>query len=302
MLYPKVKKNSCFISTKPLQFVNCCNIEDENIKLCCIVDNFYQAKTFYSSVKKYDNNFDKYIFARNKFKFLAILIFKQRKFGKLYIDSDYGLSIRFLLLFFFNIDIYIYEEGYASYEYLRKPDCIKNRFLLFLLPIFHIRNWNGGGCKVKGIYLYDKNLFKKNIKIDKGNFKTLNFKLPFKENILSSKVFKELFSGVNMNLFKDKNIFIYITSWTYRKSIIKYIQKYSSYYKILKLHPHIKDEMDIKLFNYILPRELLVEYFLFYLQRVALSIHIVHEGSFAIHYLKPTAKLTIENISNMDLK
>lgn len=280
-------KKSAFVATKPLQYINCTNIEDDNIKICILCKGFYDVDDFFSIIKKKSHYFDEFKMFKSKLRALLYVLFHQRKYGKLYLDSDYGLSVRFLLLFIFFTKVFTYEEGYASYNYLRHPVSIRDRVLLRITDFFKIQNWSGGSCRVIGMYLYDPFFFKQNIKLPEYNF-LREFKHSFSECILNSPELNYLSRDVDFAQFCDKDILIYLSSWNISPRISELLRQYPTSCKVLKLHPHITHydhDLDGE-FDYVIPSNLIVEYLLFKLTDIAKSIHIIHHGSFALHYLE----------------
>lgn len=280
-------KKSVFIATKPLQYINCTNIEDENVKICLLCKGFYGADDFFSVIKKTSLYFSEFRMFKSKSRALFYVLFHQREYDKLYLDSDYGLSIRFLLLFLFSTVVFTYEEGYASYSYLRLPISTCDKILLKITNFLRIQNWSGGSCRVVGSYVYDPEFFKQNIKLPAYDF-LREFKQPFYKCVFNSPELDYLNKGLNYEQFCSKDIFIYLSSWDIYPRISEILKNYSAHYKLLKLHPHVRnyDHCFDREFNYIVPSNLIFEYFFFRLIDLAKSIHIVHHGSFALHHLE----------------
>ncbi len=279
-------KKSAYIITKPYQYANCTNIEDENIKVCILCKHFKDATRFFSIIKEKSKHFNEFILFGSKGFALIYCCFFQSKFNRIYLDSDYGLSVRILLYLFCSIDVYTYEEGYASYTYLRNPISFYDKALLKITNFLKINNWSGGSSKTKGIYLYDHDLFKKNIKLDSYHF-LKKFRVPFCEKIMNLPELEYLYRGIDFSQFSDKDIVIYLSSWTISPEIHKILEKYPEKFKILKLHPHILSAPNYisEIFDYMLPADLIFEYFLLKVTTYSKSIIIIHHGSFALHYL-----------------
>lgn len=279
---------SIYIVTKPLQFVNCTNIPRDinNKDICCICDQFSEAYHFFDVCKKRDDRFDNYFFYKNKEIALVHWLLNQSGVNKLYIDSDFGLLTRFLLLLFFKVEIFIYEEGYASYNPLRTDNGLKNKFLLKIQKIFCIKNFNGGSCKVKGVYLYNK------LKYDRAfplhNKELLAFDIPFFDAVEKSKVLKILSNEIEWRDFIDKDVLIYLSSWNISIPAVNYCNKRDNIdVKVLKLHPNIKKEHPelSSTFDVILPSNIMFEYFYANVRKIVKSITIVHHNSFAVEYI-----------------
>lgn len=280
-------KKSFFISTKPLQYVNCTNIDDGNLRVCFLCRSFSDADYFFRVAKRYSTYFSEFKIFDSKSTALIYSIFHQRQCDKLYIDSDYGLLVRFLLLFFITTKVYTYEEGYASYSYLRTENSILNKLILKITDYLKIQNWSGGSCKVSGTYLYDHSFFCEKIELPDYNF-LRKFNLSFYECVLASPELSHISQEIDFGEFSNRDILIYLSGWSIYPHIDKLLYEYPLHYKLMKLHPNIlshDDKLD-ELFDYIIPSNLIFEYFLFKLVRVSKSVHIIHHGSFALHYLK----------------
>lgn len=292
-------KGSAFIITKPLQFLNCTNIEDSNTKVCMLCKHFADVDLFFSTIKNHSIFFNCFLLFNSKILALLYVIFHQNRYNKLYIDSDYGLNIRFLLLFLYSIEVYTFEEGYASYTYLRKPNSPYNKILLKITTFFKIKNWSGGSCKVLGVYLYDHDYFKKNITLKSYHF-LKTFKEPFYKHIINSSFLEYSSKQIDFSQFKNKKLVIYLSYWDFYPEINTLLEKYPDHYKILKAHPNIVDVPNhiTEIFDYTIPTNLLFEYFLFKVIDISKSTHIIHHGSFALHYLNnfKTNKVTQEVI------
>lgn len=280
------KKTSVYIITKPFQYINCINIEDDNTRICLLCKHFADANSFFSIIKQNCKYFNSFLLFKSKLGALFYVILHQSRYNKLYLDSDFGLIVRFSLLFLFTIDVYTYEEGYASYSYLRQPNSLHNKILLKISNFLNIKNWSGGSSRVKGVYIYDHDYFKKIIKLESYQF-LKKFKMPFIENIKDSPVLDIYSKQIDFSKFENKKLVIYLSYYDFHPEIIKIMSKYSDHYKILKAHPHITSvPIHIsEIFDYSVPSNLLFEYFLYKVIQKSISVHIIHHGSFALQYL-----------------
>jgi hypothetical protein len=158
--------------------------------------------------------------------------------------------------------------------------------LIQVTNILNINNWSGGSSKVTGVYLYDHELFKKNIRLDSYHF-LRNFNLSFVENVINSPELEYMSSKIDFSQFKNKNIVIYLSGWTISTKINTLLEKYPEHYKILKVHPHIVSvpKHITEIFDFTIPTSFLFEYFLFKVVEFSIATHIIHHGSFALHYL-----------------
>lgn len=288
--------NNILIITKPFQLVNALNIPIEgNIKI--LVIPFANSDNIIAILrKKYPEiEVDTY---SNKNLSLIYCILNQFKISNLYMDSDFGLIVRFLLLLLPFVNCYLYEEGYANYTSLRSPNNIRNRFLIKFQNLFNIKNYNGGSCRIKGIYLYDKKLFNNTFKDNK--VKLLDFKKNFKENILECKLLLHYNSIISFDHYQNKKLLIYLSSWNVSVEALNILSsnQYKDYIKILKPHPNITDNSVFKDFNtdYTIPPDLIFEFFLLNVLEFAEKITVIHHGSFAMHYINEKTCLKISEI------
>lgn len=277
---------SVFIVTKPLQYINCTNIKrDHDNSVCCICDQFADSAKFFELCVQ-EGLFGSYRFFKTKEYGLLYWLFHQRQMNKLYLDSDFGLLTRFALLFFLGVQVFVYEEGYASYQPLRGNKTKKDKFLFAIQRLIRIKNFNGGSCKVSGVYLY--NTKKYDLAFSGHNKDLLEFETPFYDAVEKSAVLKELCDGIDWKQFQSKSILVYLSSWSISSKAIEYCKEVDSIdLKILKLHPNIKSTPSdiIEDFDYILPSNIMFEYFYAKVRKIVKSITIVHHNSFAVEYI-----------------
>lgn len=278
---------SAYILSKPLQYFNCVNIEDTNNEKDCYISNgFSEINLFIDVIRHNTTFFTKIELYKTKLSALLHVCLFQKRYNKIFIDTDYGLVVRFILLFFKSVKIYTYEEGYASYNYLRNSNSVKDKILLKISAILKINNWSGGSSKISGSYLYDHNLFKRNIIVKDYSF-LKKFKLEFWDNIACSKELEFLCEEIDFSIFKNKNLIVYLSSWEMSSKIYEIIDNYQGYFKLLKLHPNIRIQPKEVLFHfdYIIPSNIIFEYFLYRIRNEVNQMIIIHHGTFALQYL-----------------
>lgn len=277
---------SVYIVTKPLQYINCTNIPQVvNNNVCCLCDQFEASRHFYELCKN-DGKFNDYIFFKTKEKALLYWLCHQIQIKNIYLDSDFGLVTRFILLILFGVNVYIYEEGYASYQSLRGRRTLKDRILLRIQSLLDIKNYNGGSCKVKGIYLYNKDKYNK--AFPDHNKILLDFSEPFFDAVGKSLVLEHLSKGIDWNMFNGKKILIYLSSWNISTEAIDYCFSVKNVdIKILKLHPNIKVTPSglAEKFDIVLPSNIMFEYFYSKVRNIVDSLTIVHHNTFAVEYI-----------------
>ena len=184
------------------------------------------------------------------------------------------------------MEIYVYEEGYASYTPLRRPNSFKNKFFLKIALFLKIRNYSGGGSKVNGIYLYTPEKFISQFG-DVGK-QLLPFERTFKEQVLMSSELREQTKGIDFEVLREKDVIIFMSSWNISSKAVEYCKKHKAgHILMLKLHPHIKDKntnID-NCFDIIIPNNVIFEYIYYNIHEVARSITIVHQGTYAVNFI-----------------
>jgi hypothetical protein len=279
-------KKSVFIITKPLQYVNASNIEDYNLKDCIISNTFHNAEEFSNIVEEYSDRWAKVKFCKDTLSALKYTIKNRHQYSRLYIDSDFGILLSFYLYKLGPIQIYTYEEGYASYLFIRNGNTFVSKLKRFVSKILGLKNWVGGHPKTKGMYLYQPEKFNKNIGEQNKKF-LMTFKQPFFEHLKSLKEISVLFNDLDIEAFRGEDIVLYMTNYYINDKAINLLTSYPNHLKIIKPHPQLSEmqavfsKFDIVIENY-LPAEILIEKIL----SLSNSLLIIHEGSFALEYFK----------------
>lgn len=275
-------KKSAYIISKPLQYINASNIEDENEKDCILVNYFNDVQGFKQRVVELSDYWSKVYLVDNTYSAIKFLLKNKNKYNKLFIDSDYGIFLYFLLYFLYGITIFTYEEGYASYSYIRKPDSLLSKFKILISKIFGIKNYVGGHPLTKGMYLYNKRKFKDNIKTSKD---VLSFRKPFFDHVFELK-------EINLNIFDrsyvGESVLLYLPNYFFNSKIKDYLESYPEFYTMIKPHPYMNpDKIEgLQLFEKIVQTNTAAEVLLVKLVRECGRLVIIHEGSFAIEYIK----------------
>lgn len=273
---------SAYIISKPLQYINASNIEDENEKDCILVNYFYDAQGFKKRVEEVSEYWSDVYLVDSTYSAVNLLLKNKNKYNKLFIDSDYGILLYFLLYCLKGITIFTYEEGYASYSYIRKPDSILSKFKILVSKMLGIKNWVGGHPLTKGMYLYNKKKFEDNIKTSK---EVLSFRKPFFDHVFE---LKEL----NLNTFErsyiGESVLLYLPNYFFNDKIRYYLEHYKGFYTMVKPHPYMETEKidGLQLFEKITQTNTAAEVLLVQLARECRRLIIIHEGSFAIEYIK----------------
>jgi hypothetical protein len=278
-----LNNSSAYIVTKPLQYFNSRNIPDIFVKDLYIIDHFVDFDNFVFSISSSVYNPWRYIF---KFKtkeiaLIYILCFKS-KYSKVYLDSDFGIVLRFLLFFLKESSICVYEEGFASYSpQLRPVHGIKNFFFTLVDKFQGGFNWSGGYKNTEFIYLYNTKLFTS--KVPECQKPLRSFARDFTSNLNEIRELDEYYCEINnlINTFSNKHVFLYLSGYSLNNQIHSISDKYSSYFKLLKPHPNMKIVEDGK-FDLIIRSNILSELIVIKLLDVVDKLILVHEGSFGM--------------------
>jgi len=279
-------KKSVFIISKPLQYINATNIADDNLKDCIITNSFFNAQKFCDIVKENSNRWETIKFSKNTYTAVREVIKNKNEYEKLYIDSDFGIILSFYFYQLGSIQIYTYEEGYASYTFIRSSKTFIDRFKNNVANLIGLKNWVGSHSKTVGLYLYQPLKFIENIGLPK-NKKLLSFEKPLSKHIYSLKEISILYENINFEIFKGKDVLLYMTNYYANPKIPNLITAYPNALKVIKPHPQMS--VDDKLFSKFdqvienqLPAEILIDKILGQCNRLT----VVHEGSFALEYFK----------------
>jgi hypothetical protein len=298
------KGNSVFIVTKPLQYFNASNILDNNIRICLIVDYFKSARKIFEKINRSSNLWDETYFFESTFDACRWILKNKKNVRNLYIDGDYGFR---KYLFFYRLslkNVYVYEEGIAAYFANLKDNNLRNNWVIKLFYSFlgH-QNYLGGSKYTKGIYIYD--IEKHRACIPACNKELKYFKEPFiqhldnfedKDLLLTEKT-KHIIESV-----KKRKVILYLATWSlgsnvnspnYSSDISNMLIHYHDYIKILKPHPHIRQELiEYKeIFDFCITGEDLAEYVIFEVLKEAEELIVIHHGSSALLYFEEQNKL-----------
>lgn len=283
---------SYYLVTKPLQYVNATNIEDNRNKVLLLVDKFYESDKFYRALisNKY---WDKVVFfpndSNNNDNILKAFDFlkKNAKYNDyIFLDNDQSLKKNVWISKLKCRNIYVYEEGVGSY----RNDLSKQGRLKLLKIIMYkltgLKHHSGGSKFVKGLYVYDINKHKNEV----VNFhnERLCFKNNFTNHLKSIEhhfdfQLKEVLELID--LCRNKSIVLYLSSWTFDDNIYKILSEIDSDFRILKLHPHIQEKKNYPKFDFVLSNGILVELFILKALESCKSVTVLHYNSSALQYI-----------------
>lgn len=274
-----MKKIDVFICSKPLQYLNICNIPTSysNNKILIICDAFYKAQEFANNIRKNEKQWNKVIFTKGYNWFFHVLRYKV---NNLY----YGLdsTIIGVLHYIKRFNFYLYEEGAGSYRFLQ----IQNKYK-YLARFLGTGGIMGQSKYLKKIFVYHPNYYVSQIH---PSCPVSTFNISYREMIKqNSSNFINLynFNENEASFLKITNskILLYITDWEYQTSTIRIMQEQISNYDYLfvKPHPHIKENIlsSIEGIN-IIYTSLVVEVILDVWLKGNNSITVYHQDSTAI--------------------
>jgi hypothetical protein len=297
-------KKSAYIITKPLQYINATNIQDSNNKDCYIIDNFNNLNQFAGAIKSCTTYWNDILISSTKHKaFLKILI-NRSKYSKIFLDSDFGIVVRLMLYVLYPINIYVYEEGLASYtQFIRPNRRLKDKIMSKIDYLMGGKTWSGGAYMTKGIYLYHIKGFKKVVFNGPMKKKLLSFNSDFNSHVASLKEIDFLYKDLNFANFSNKNILIYLTAGVINPDCFPIMQLYPDHLKILKLHPNEKLEPQLlKEFDYSFNNTIPAEVLLCKLYNKSRSMIIIHESSAAMLNVLQLKDITEYNIGAASYK
>ncbi|UUV21273.1 hypothetical protein [Paenimyroides aestuarii] len=276
-----------YIATKPLQYYNCLNIaSNKTNNTIIIVNSFYNAIEFSRKVGK-ANFWDRSVFFNNLKEAYDFLSKSIKKNDLIFVDSDYGLQN-----FIFQLKvvikggvIFVYEEGIGSYRdnlYTLHKNLFARNIMKFFFRKF---NHYGSSILCSGIYLYRINYHKEIF----PNYRKKRFAFPNNliENLIDYRYHLSEYSNIQIDN-KINKIIIYLSSWKFNKSALKYISKSENTINIIKPHPHMLeiDEEFIENFDILLSPDILFELFIINLFDSKRKIIIYHEGSSSVENLE----------------
>jgi hypothetical protein len=287
-----LKNSSAYIITKPLQYINSRNIPDNFDKDLYLIDHFLDCDNFKNSIlKSRYNPWRSIIKFKTKERALIYLIIFKSRYSKIFIDSDFGIVLRFLLYFLNKSSIGVFEEGFASYvPQLRPSHGIKNHVFSLIDRLQGGYNWSGGYKHTQLIYLYNTKLFA--FKIPECKKPLMSFERDFTSNLSVIRELDEYYNEIDnlINTFSNKQVFLYLSGYSINNQFLSISEQYSSYVKILKPHPNMKNVENCK-FDLIIRSNILAEVLIIKLLDVVDKLVLVHEGSFGMLNIPLNSKI-----------
>ncbi len=300
-------KKSGYIVSKPLQYFNASNIEDDHPKVLFIVNGFNNAENFFNAVKNESKHWESVYFYKDYDEVFTYIKKNKPYYSKLFLDGDYSLSMLKNLINFKDLKIYVFEEGLGTYTdkiryainknlYARVSPLRKLKTFLIseILRLLGQKNYHGGSSFTNGIYVYNiekhttnKPNFAKEIKTFKQPF--LKHLSQFEEKTILSEDYSDIISAAF-----HKKVLLYLTSWSIDANIGQVLEGYKDYVKIIKPHPHISEEAinDIKHnFDFVVKGGNMIEFLIYDLCDAASQLNVIHHGSGALLYFENHEKI-----------
>ena len=291
-----------YIVSKPIQFINILNIDkfDENNSHLFLINSFVGAKELYDYLLK-TSHWNQIIFLNNDLSAYQYIIKHKNLYNYLYTYSDFGIKIRWYFHRLKGINIYLYEEGYYSYQ--NNQNCefpfLHKLFFALIDCTLHPQLCIGGSKCVKSIYVYRPQLY--TLLKPNSNAKPLKFKDSLFDNVLKHKVLNYFVYKSDFD-YTNKKVLLYISYWNINDKIQKILDQYVDAIKILKPHPKllITDEFS-KMFDIVIPNKYMAEMVIAYLLDKVCELTIVHDNSTSIFNFIGHPKIKEINIGTTNL-
>lgn len=291
-------KQSAYIITKPLQYINATNIYNESKKELLLVDSFANSKNFIEEVKLKSNFWSGHKFFSNRNQAFVYILKNRRKIDKIYTDSDNGLITRLFLILFFPIQVIVYEEGFGNYRKEIKRENSRIKFIYDFVDFFLGKSYLGGAYRTSKLYLYHKNAFL-NLVDSNPKKEIVNFEKKFTEHLLSLKELSNVFTLNKLKIYKGKKVLIYLTARKVDDCYKTHLNSYKEYIKILKPHPEFQNKIGIEEdFDICLNNEISAELIIINLLSSVSDLVILHHGDTTILNLIGVEKIKQINVTN----
>lgn len=292
-----MNKKDVFVVTKPLQYLNVLNIISERQKVILVLDAFINSKDFFFKIENNNSNWSQLFYFDTMENLFRWLIKNKKQLHTLFIDSDLNYRTEFSKLKKLNITVY--EEGLGTY---RKRQVIPRRkfiggIYLKLLSLIGYKNKRGGGKYTRNIIVYHPSFYKS---YHSDNTKTIfSFKKPFLEHLEQSVNINVFSHNIDLKSCKGKKVLIYISSWEIDEEELNYVKSISCDIKILKPHPHIKEDTVNDFFDLIFHGQIPVEFLIYELVKLSKKLIIVSKYSTSTIYFHNYSNV---EIINLDIK
>ena len=283
-----------YIVTKPLQYINVLNISSSEPKVLLLINSFYNSKSFFEIINKNSDYWDDTFFFNSVLDSLKWLIDNKKNLKTIYTDSDFNHIKQFYLLKNYNITVY--EEGIGTYrKKLHMPRTFYGRFYQFLKVVLGFKNRRGGSRFTKNVIVYYPDFYVSYL--HEKSKKVSKFKLPLIEHIAKLEINKIFQNIPNLNFCKNKNVVIFISSPNILKSELEFVFNQKSDVKLLKPHPHIKNNnKEYGKFDFIISNEIPSEILINQLIKIVKKITIISNFSSSTIYFLKHPKIGVINL------
>lgn len=279
-----IKNRNVFICTRPLQYLNLKGIVNDdltkNYNILFVFANFNQGVEFTNYIIQYEKCWNEVHFINSKLDLLKRVFLL--KISNLYLSNDVGYNY-LVSLFSFSKNIFVYEEGWATYMTTKEKSNIRVVIQKLIYRLIGSGNHIGNSILTKGVFVYNPTLFKRNFPKYRKQIDT--FYNDFIKRIEKEQFFfNELYNYKSEIDFSNKNVLIYATGWNIDHNVIDQIDLIKSQYDVLllKLHPHIKNP-NIASENFqILKQNVMLEFYLQGLLKNNNRITVYHDNSFSV--------------------
>lgn len=273
-----------YICSKPLQYFNVRNIENDSAssrKVLIILGYFRDAELFYRQVKKLDDTWDDIIYFKDLFHLDLYLFFHPVNTLFVEVDASFVYGIFFKLSRFKRM--YMFEEGFGSYRRDRFDDSTGLKKTINKLT--GVGDHIGFSDFLTGQYLYLPDLYRLQFP---GYSKILkSFHKPFVQRLREEfPLFLNFSTGYEELLsIKNKSIGIYLTNHRINKEILQALDNEREHfdYVYVKLHPHIKETVDLHPYGIqIMRSNMMVEFLILMLLDNGNKLSVFHENSTSV--------------------
>ena len=232
------EKVDIYICSKPLQYLNICNIPNcsTNKKILIVQNAFYKAAEFSNNIRLTEKQWDKVYIVNGYNWFFYVLRYRVEN---LYFGLD--TTIVGIVHFIKRFNFFLYEEGAGIYRQLQ----IQSKYKA-IAGIIGTNTVMGRSNYISKIYVYYPDYYKTQVL---PSCQVLPFKHSCREIIkeYANKFMRLCGVYINKEFYlniKNSNILLYITDWEYQASTIKMMEDHKKDFDFLfiKPHPHIKSE------------------------------------------------------------
>jgi hypothetical protein len=291
--------HSVFIVTKPLQLIICEIISEQldldQKTLILRIDAFKDAKAVAQRISKHGFWTEMRVVETKRDEVREVLKIRP---NELFVIGDVGIRAFFTLLkykMFINKPLWVYEEGRANYGFEWYPNGFKKS--IFKRMGIGVHN---GGCRfTNGLFVFKPEKISDELLNRRNNFIVQKINPPFQDYCISNferlcfyfdipeKLIPKNKSGEVLNLYlsywlvEDPQQFPYAMAIDFAKKPLKGL-------KILKSHPHIKnnDALNIPGFDVVLDGSIPIELILIKMAAISNKIIVWHHGSSVDLYIK----------------